>query len=62
MRNQASTELEHVYGGGKDDCNQCDDPCHPGKGKAKGRDKDKHKSKTATKSCTKTATCPTAGP
>ena len=62
MRNLTSTELEHVYGGASDDCNQCDDPCHPGEGKARGHDKDKCKSKTSTKSCTKTVTCPTACP
>ncbi|MDQ1833007.1 hypothetical protein [Massilia scottii] len=45
MRNLTSTELQHVYGGGKSDCHT---KCHS-KSKSKSRCKSKSKSKSKNK-------------
>ena len=47
MRNLTSTELQHVYGGGKSDCHT---KCHS-KSKSKSRCKSKSKDKCKTRGC-----------
>ncbi|MDM5176970.1 hypothetical protein PO883_07130 [Massilia sp. DJPM01] len=47
MRNLTSTELQHVYGGGKSDCHT---KCHS-KSKSKSRCKSKSKSKSKSRGC-----------
>ena len=52
MRNLTSTELQHVYGGGKPHC--C---MSKGKGKGPCKSKSKSKSKSCSKSHSKSHSC-----